>query len=312
MIIVAGIILLGGCSSKPAAVVPTAEQQVKFDPDAIFAAEKIAGYSHPEALISVYVLNEKMFESGIVVFDTRGKTQKLFQKTYPLGHIPGAVPFIYSNFYNENYPGRLASPLLLQDLLGNSGAGSNNCIVLYGIDGLDTRLYWAIKMYGYDNVKVLDGGLDKWKESGYELSTAKSKRSPSVFQFDLSNSRAEQMLATLKEVKAAVGNSNYVLIDARGDLEFSKGHIPGSLNIPWAQVLNKDMTFKSVPYLKEIFTSKGITQDKKIIVYSNAGHRSSQVWFALSELLGYPDVKNYDGSLNEWTKNGLPIVTGQK
>jgi len=178
---------------------------------------------------------------------------------------------------------------------------------------LEGRLYWAIKMYGHDHVKILDGGLENWRKSGYDISATNSSRSPVTFEFDLANSKAELLLATLKEIEEAVGQSNCVIVDARTDTEYTRGHIPGSVNVPYELLLNKDLTFKIADHLKELFEGKKITPEKKVFVYSNAGIRSSMIWFALSELCGYPNVKNYDGSLNEWLKYKRPVVaTDQK
>lgn len=311
IVTIAGVSLLGGCNRKQTVITPPPVEQEKEDAAArLAAADKIAGYAHPEALISVYELNEKIFDPATLIFDTRGRTNRIYQKSYPLGHIPGAIPILYSQYYHPVYVGRIAPPLQLQDVLGKSGVSNNTNIVLYGNDGLQARLYWAVKMYGYESVKILDGGLDKWKESGYDIATVQSKRPAAAFEFDLTKSKAELMLATLNEVEASIGSGNCVIVDARSTEEFIKGHIPGSVNVEWSLLLNKDMTFKSAPDLKQLFEGKKIAKDKKVIVYANDGVLSSLVWFALSELLGYPDVKNYDGSLNEWLQYQRQVEKG--
>lgn len=309
--ILIGAMLLGGCSRKQNVDNSAAEKAKTVNPDAELAAIKIGKYARPGALMSVYELQEKLSkpEPGILIFDTRSRNMKTYQKTYLSGHIPGAIAILYSSFYNENYPGRLATPTQFQDVLGICGVRNDSCIILYGNDGLQTRLYWAIKMYGYENVRILDGSLDKWKEAGFDITNTPVKRSPQTFEFNLTNSKAELMLATIQEVEAAKGNPNYVIVDARHNDEYIKGHIPGSVNITWSELLDKDMTFKPASHLKQLFEDKEITPDKNIIVYSNVGVRSSMVWFALCELLGYPNVKNYDGSYNEWQKYERPVET---
>lgn len=314
IVILIGTVLLGGCGPKQAVNNPVEEKAntKTVNPDANLTAIKIAGYAHPEALMSVYELEEKLSkpEPGLLIFDTRSRTARVYQKTYLTGHIPAAAAIIYGSLYNEDYPGRLATPTKFQDVLGICGVNNNSNIILYGNDSLQTRLYWAIKMYGYENVRILDGGLDKWQEAGFDITNRPTKRSPQTFQFDLTNSKAELMLATIQEVEAATGNPNYVIVDARSNDEYVKGHIPGSVNIAWPELLDKDMTFKPASHLKQLFEDKEITPDRNIIVYSNAGIRSSMVWFALYELLGYPNVKNYDGSFNEWQKYERPVMTG--
>jgi len=311
IVTIAGVSFLGGCNRKQTVYTPAPVEQEKEDAAAsLAAADKIAGYAHPEALISVYELNEIIFDPSTLTFDTRGRTNNIYQKSYPIGHIPGAIPILYSHYYHPVYIGRIASPLQLQNVLGKSGVSNNTNIVLYGNDGLQARLYWALKMYGYDSVKILDGGLDKWKESGYDISTVKSKRSTSTFEFDLTKSTAESMLATLDEVEASIGSGSCVIVDARSKEEYIKEHIPGSVNVAWSLLFNKDMTFKTAPDLKQLFEDKIITKDKKVIVYANDGILSSLVWFALSELLGYPSAKNYDGSFNEWLQYQRQVEKG--
>lgn len=284
-------------------------EEKKEDPTASLAAtEKIAGYTHPEALISVYELNKKIDDTGTVTFDTRGRSYQVLQSTYTKGHIPGAIPILHDQYCNPEYPERIAPPPKLEDLLGECGVGNDTQIILYGDDGLQARVYWAVKMYGYDKVKILDGGLDKWKEAGYDISPAYSKRQSNTFEFDLTKSKAEQMLATMGEVESAIGNGGRVIVDARSKDEYLSGHIPGSVNLSSSELFNKDKTFKPAADLKALVESKKITKDKGIIVYCDYGIQSSLVWFALSELLGYPSVKNYDGSYNEWTKYNNRVV----
>ncbi len=284
-------------------------EEKKEDPAASLAAEeKIAGYTHPEALISVYELNRQIDNVDTVTFDTRGRSYQVFQQSYPNGHIPGAIPILHDQYCNHSYSDRIAPPPQLQDLLGECGVGEDTQIILYGNDGLQTRVYWAVKMYGYDRVKILDGGLDKWKEAGFDISSVYSRRRPDTFEFDLTGSKAEQMLATMIEVEGAIGDGSRIIVDARSRDEYLSGHIPGSVNLSSTELFNKDKTFKKATDLRELVESKKITRDKKIIVYCDYGIRSSLVWFALSELLGYPDVKNYDGSYNEWVKNKKSVV----
>lgn len=313
MVVIIGTGVLGGCSRKQTAVITPAvvEEEKKEDPAARLAAvEKIAGYHRPEALISVYELNQSIYDPNTVILDTRGRSFQVFQGSYPLGHIPGAVPILHGSYCHPAYFDRIAPPLQLQNVLGELGISNESTIVLYGNDGLQARVYWAVKMYGYDNVKILDGGFDKWKEAGLDITPASGGRRPDTFEFDLTRSNTESMLATMYEVEAAIDNSNYVILDVRSEGEFFSGRIPGSKNISWVKILNNDQTYKPAADLKALFEENKITPDKKIIVYSNSGIRSSLVWFTLSELLGYPDVKNYDGSYEEWTKQGRRVEKG--
>lgn len=311
IVILTGAALLGGCSRKQVDVaVPAVEKEETEHPDANLADIKIGRYTNPEALISVYELKEKLLEPQTIVIDTRGTIMRIYQATYLAGHIPGAVAILYSSLYNQAYPGRIANPMQLQDILGQCGVNNKSCIILYGKASLNTRLYWAIKMYGHDKVRIMDGNLDKWEKAGYDITNIPVKRARQDFTFDLTKATPELMLATMQEVEPAAGAPDYVIVDARSNHEYAGGHIPGSVNIPWSELLGADTAFRPAFQLKQLFQEQGITPDKNIIVYANAGIRSTTVWFVLSELMGYPNVKNYDGSYNEWQKYERRVETG--
>lgn len=292
------------------ATMPLEVEEKTDDPaESLADAQKISGYAHPEALASVYELNKQILEpnSDIFILDARGGSFQAFQASYRQGHIPGAVPILLSSYSHPIYQERIATPLHLQTLLGGYGINNNTPIIVYANNGLQTRLYWAIKMYGYDNVKILDGGQDKWKEAGYDITPAETRRRPEEFQFDLTKLKMDSMMATLEEVKGAIGNSGCIIVDARTNDEYLYGHIPGSVNIDTKELFSADQTFKPPSDLSAFFEKKNINKEQKIIVYSNSGIRSSLVWFALAELLGFPNVKNYDGSYNEWFRHELPV-----
>jgi len=271
--------------------------------------EKKEGYAHPETLISVHELNDllELEDPQTFIIDTRGKNLKILRASYSSGHIPGAIPMLHSDYCHPAYPEQIGTPFQLQNLLGKSGVDNNSRIIIYGDDGLQTRMYWAIKMYGYDKTAILDGGLEKWREMGFEVSTKSFKYPSKSFAFDSANNRESLMLATQNEVEAAINDPGWVIVDVRSSEDYLSQHIPGSLNIDWLYILNIDMTFKPAPLLKDVFESKGITPDKSIIVYCDNGVKSSLVWFVLQELLGYPVVKNYDGSFNEWLDLEKPV-----
>lgn len=316
IIVILGTVIFGGCSRKQTVFTPPAmeekEEEKKEDPAFyLAAAEKIAGYHRPEALISVYELNQRIYDPDTVILDTRGRSFQVFQASYPYGHIPGAVPLLHEKYCHPAYFERIAPPIQLQNVLGGLGVSNDSTIVLYGNDGLQARVYWAVKMYGYNSVKILDGGLDKWKEAGFDITPSSAGRRPDTFEFDLASSNIESMLATLYEVEAAIDDPGCVIVDARTWEEYLSGHIPGSINISSTKFLNNDQTFKPAHELKEIAEIKKLPNNKKIIVYSNSGIRSSLVWFALSELLGYPSVKNYDASYNEWLKLEHTVEKGE-
>ncbi len=269
--------------------------------------EKKEGYLHPEALVTVHELQELLEDPQTFIIDARGKNLKILRTSYSQGHIPRAVPLLHSDYCHPTRPGRIGTPVQIQNLLGKSGADNNSRIIIYGDDGLQARLYWAIKMYGYDNVAILDGGLEKWREAGFEVSTKTHRYPVKNFAFDAANINEFLMLATHDEVEEAINNPHWIILDVRPSEDYLSQHIPGSINLDWLNLINTDMTFKPAPALWDVFLSKGITPDKNIIVYCDNGIKSSLAWFVLHELLGYPVVKNYDGALNEWLKLKKPV-----
>ncbi len=277
--------------------------------DYLAGQEKKAGYAHPESLVTVHELNDLLADPQTFIIDARGKNLKIMRTVYSGGHIPGAVPVLLSDYCHPAYPGQIGTPVQLQNLLGKIGAGNNSRIILYGDDGLQARLYWAIKMYGYHNAAILDGGLEKWREAGFEISTATKKYPVKNFAFNPDNISESLLLATHAEVEAAVNNPGWVIVDVRSSEDYAARRIPGSINLDWLNVLHTDMTFKPALELRELALSKGITPDKGIIVYCDDGVKSALVWFVLQELLGYPVVKNYDGALNQWLELAKPVET---
>ena len=175
--------------------------------------------------------------------------------------------------------------------------------------------FWVFKYYGFKDVRIMNGGRKKWLEEDREI----SKDTPNYSKGNFKASEPDKSIRIfLNEVKQALDAKDRIkMVDVRSPKEFTGeilappeyptehaqrgGHIPGAENIPWAQAVNdKDGTFKSADDLKKLYESKGITSDKEIIAYCRIGERSSHTWFVLKYLLGYPDVKNYDGSWTEW------------
>ena len=173
--------------------------------------------------------------------------------------------------------------------------------------------YWALKYYGHDKVQLVDGGRVKWEKEGREYSTEVPTYDKAHYHFH--GSTREDIRAYKDHVQSKLGKA--ALVDVRSPKEFSGellapenlpqegaqrgGHIPTAASIPWATAVNaEDGTFKSIDELKEIYGGKGVTANKEVIAYCRIGERSAHTWFVLRELLGYPDVKNYDGSWTEW------------
>ena len=195
-------------------------------------------------------------------------------------------------------------------------------IILYGDNNnwFAAYAYWQLKIFGHHNVKLMNGGRKKWEAEG----RAFVKDVPSVAAVSYAAKEADYTIrAKQPEVAAALDTPSIALVDVRSPAEFSGeviappgmtetaqrgGHVPGAVNIPWAKAVDEDGSFKSESELRELYGSQGVTADKNVITYCRIGERSAHTWFVLRELLGFKNVKNYDGSWTEWgSMVGTPI-----
>jgi len=234
---------------------------------------------------------------------------------YEKGHIEGAVGWNWRKDLQDQINRDIASKEALANLLGKSGITPDTTIVLYGDNNnwFAAYAYWALKYYGHDKVQLVDGGRVKWEKEGREYSTDNPSYTATDYKFH--GSPKEDIRAYRDHVASKLGKAG--LVDVRSPKEYSGellapenlpqegaqrgGHIPTAVSIPWGTAVNtEDGTFKSNDELKEIYGGKGITSNKEVIAYCRIGERSAHTWFVLKELLGYPDVRNYDGSWTEW------------
>ena len=233
---------------------------------------------------------------------------------YEQSHIPGAVGWNWTSQLADGIRRDIASREDFSKLLSESGIGPDTTIVLYGDNNnwFAAWAFWQLKVYGHDDVRIMDGGRKKWLAEGRDLSTDKASFTATTYKAgapDLS------LRAFLPEVQQAVAGKKAALVDVRSPQEFSGeilappglpetcqrgGHIPGAKSIPWGKNCNDDGTFKSFDDLKALYAEKGITGDQPVIAYCRIGERSSLTWFAMKYLLGFDNVKNYDGSWTEW------------
>ena len=233
---------------------------------------------------------------------------------YDQGHVPGSVGWNWTTDLCDTLVRDIVPAKKLEDLLGKSGIDNNTTIVLYGDNNnwFAAWAFWQLKIYGHQDVQIMDGGRKKWLAETRDLSTDKPAISPKTYkagQPDLS------IRAFLPEVQKAVAQKSASLVDVRSPQEFTGeilappglpetcqrgGHMPGAKSIPWAKACNDDGTFKSQDELKALYGGAGVTADRPVIAYCRIGERSSHTWFVLKYLLGFKDVKNYDGSWTEW------------
>src|SRR5690554_2321534 len=241
---------------------------------------------------------------------------------YDKGHIRGAIKFDWS----KDLQGQVRRDAVNKDqfaaLLSKNGISNDDTVVLYGGNNnwFAAYAYWQFKLYGHEKVKLLDGGRKKWELDGRALTTDVSERPTTTYKAkepDLS------IRAFRDEVVDAIGKKN--LVDVRSPDEFSgkilapahlpqeqsqrPGHVPTAINIPWSKAANEDGTFKSDEELRRIYAEAGVDPSRPTIAYCRIGERSSHTWFALHELLGYSNVKNYDGSWTEYgSLVGVPVA----
>jgi thiosulfate/3-mercaptopyruvate sulfurtransferase len=234
--------------------------------------------------------------------------------SYDQGHVAGAAGWNWTTELCDTLVRDIVPKQKLEALLGKAGIDNQTTIVLYGDNNnwFAAWAFWQLKVYGHDDVRLMDGGRKKWLAEGRELSTDKP-----VFQAKTYTAQApdNSLRAFLPEVQAAVASKSHALVDVRSPQEFTGeilappglpetcqrgGHIPGAKNIPWAKACNDDGTFKNADDLKALYGGQGITSDKPVIAYCRIGERSSHTWFVLKYLLGFKDVQNYDGSWTEW------------
>ena len=234
--------------------------------------------------------------------------------SYDQGHVPGSAGWNWTTELCDTLVRDIVPAKKLEELLGKGGIDNKTTIVLYGDNNnwFAAWAFWQLKVYGHDDVRIMDGGRKKWLAEGRDLTTDKASFTATTYKAgapDLS------LRAFLPEVQQAVAGKKAALVDVRSPQEFSGeilappglpetcqrgGHIPGAKSIPWGKNCNDDGTFKSFDDLKALYAEKGIMGDQPVIAYCRIGERSSLTWFAMKYLLGFDNVKNYDGSWTEW------------
>jgi thiosulfate/3-mercaptopyruvate sulfurtransferase len=235
-------------------------------------------------------------------------------KAYQEGHVPNAVGWAWDTQLCDTLRRDIIPKAKFEQLLGESGISPATTVILYGDNNnwFAAWAFWQLKVYGHQDVRLMDGGRKKWIAEGRELSTEAPAITPSAYR---AGEPDFSIRAFLPDVMKASAQRAAQLVDVRSPQEFSGeilappglpetcqrgGHIPGAKSIPWGKACNDDGTFKSVEELRALYGAAGITGEQPVIAYCRIGERSSHTWFVLTYLLGYPNVKNYDGSWTEW------------
>ena len=249
------------------------------------------------AILAPVELHNLISEENVVIIDLRNAGD------YEGGHIPGAVNSNRRRFENEDlaYSGMMASKDKVEELLSELGIHSYSQIVIYDAStGLDAaRIWFVLKTYGHSKVQLLNGGIDLWEKQDFHVTKDTGKIIPSSYQFP--QQKGLEYYANREEVKSVLSNQNVVILDVRSEREFKSGHIPGAINLEWTTNLDSQSVFKSRQALQEQFENLGVTPDKQIITYCRSGVRAAHTGYVLRELLGYENVRIFDGSWIEWT-----------
>jgi thiosulfate/3-mercaptopyruvate sulfurtransferase len=274
------------------------------------------GYANPDALVSTQWVAEHLDDTENVRVVESDEDVLL----YDIGHVPNAVKIDWVEDLNDPLMRDYLDPEHFASLMAEKGITPETTVVFYGDrnNWWATYALWVFRLFGHENVKVMDGGRVKWEAEGREMSQEVPSFPAAQYptpQRDDSKIRAfrDDVMAHLEKIRSSEGG----LIDVRSPGEYRGellhmpdypqegalrgGHIPGAANVPWARAANEDGTFKSAQELREIYEGEaGLSPDEDTIAYCRIGERSSHTWFVLSYLLGYDNVKNYDGSWTEW------------
>ena len=275
--------------------------------------------SRADALVSADWAEQNLDTDGVVFVEVDEDTS-----AYDTGHLPGAVKLDWKTELQDPVRRDFVDREQFEQLLSGKGIGNDDTVVLYGGNNnwFAAYAYWYFKLYGHDAVKLLDGGRKKWELDGRALSKDAVSRPATQYH---AKEQDTSIRAFRDEVLAAIGKQN--LVDVRSPDEFSGkllapahlpqeqsqrgGHIPTALNVPWSKAANEDGTFKSDDELAKLYAAEGLDDGRDTIAYCRIGERSSHTWFALHELLGHQNVKNYDGSWTEYgSLVGVPIEKG--
>lgn len=280
-------------------------------------AQEFTGYARPEVLVSTQWMQDHLNEPNIRIVESDEDVL-----LYEQGHIPGAVKLDWHTDLQDSVVRDYVNRERFGQLLSERGIGNDTTVIFYGDKNnwWATYAFWVFQLFGHTNAKIMDGGRQKWIAEDRPL----TKEAPNYphSQYKAPERSDSQIRAFRDQVMALLNadgkglHEGVALVDVRSGPEYTGemvhminypqegaqrgGHIPGAANIPWSTAVREDGTFKSVDELRDIYGGKGVTPEKDVVAYCRIGERSSHTWFVLTYLLGYPRVRNYDGSWTEW------------
>jgi len=281
----------------------------------------VEGYAHPEVLVETDWLAGRLDDPKVRVVESDEDVL-----LYELGHIPGAIKVDWHTDQQDQIRRDFINKEQFEQLLSSRGIANDTTVIFYGDKNnwYAAYTFWLFKLYGHQDARILNGGRAKWQTEGRPL----VKDAPS---YPAARYTAKDPDLSIRAFRDEVlrqyaqnTNGHTALIDVRSPAEYNgelfamagyeqegaqrKGHIPGAKSIPWGKAANENGTFKSPEELKALYEGQGVTPDKDVVAYCRIGERSSHTWFVLTQLLGYHNVKNYDGSWTEWgSLVGVPI-----
>ncbi len=288
---------------------------------------KFSNYAHPEVIVSTQWVQDHLNDPDLCIVESDEDVL-----LYEQGHVPGAVKLDWHTDLQDDIVRDYVNRERFEQLCAERGISNNTTVIFYGDKNnwWATYAFWAFQLYGHTNAKVMDGGRQKWIAESRPLTKEEPNYPRADYKAPERNDKEirafrDQVLALLTDRKTI--QQGKALVDVRSQPEYTGetihmanypqegaqrgGHIPGARSIPWATAVYEDGTFKSADDLRKIYEPQGITPDKDVVAYCRIGERSSHTWFVLTYLLGYPKVRNYDGSWTEWgTLVDAPIEKG--
>lgn len=277
-------------------------------------------YAHPETLVSTDWVAAHATDPKVRIVEVDVDT-----KAYGEGHVPGAIAWAWTSQLSDNVRRDILSQEQFEELMASSGISNDTTVVIYGDNNnwFAAWALWQMKIYGHQDVRLMNGGRKKWLAEGRELSSEVPRAPRAKYRAKAAD---QSLRAMLPEVQRVAGGAAAALVDVRSPQEFTGeilappglpetcqrgGHIPGARSIPWGKACNEDGTFKSPEELRALYAAEGVDGSKPAIAYCRIGERSSHTWYVLKYLLGFENVKNYDGSWTEWGNLvGAPVERG--
>lgn len=268
-------------------------------------------YANQSVLCETDWVSENLTNNDIKILEVDYDVENAYKE----GHVTNAHMVWWKRDINDPATRDIINKKQFEDLMSRLGVNKNDELILYGDfnNWFAAFAFWVFKYFGHEKIRIMNGGRKKWEAEGRPYTKEEPTTNPSKY---VASAPDEGIRAYLDDVKRSLKKQEVGLVDVRSNKEFKGeitappeypmehaqrgGHIPGARNIPWAQALNEDGTFKTADELEKLYAENNISPDKHIICYCRIGERSSHTWFVLKYLLGYPSVKNYDGSWTEW------------